>query len=64
MIPTERERVRRKGCAGVYFVLGVNLENGFASLLNLTEAMRLEDVPFSQIEPFRFEPEPDLPSMI
>ncbi|HEV2383605.1 MAG TPA: hypothetical protein VG206_27930 [Terriglobia bacterium] len=61
MIPSQRERVRIRGRMGVYFVLGVDLEAGFASLLNLQDAMRLEDVPFARIEPFRFEPEPDLP---
>lgn len=61
MIPTERERVRLKGRSGVYFVLGVNREAGFASLLNLEDAMRLEDAPFARIEPLRFELQPELP---
>ena len=63
MIPAQRERVRIRGRMGVYFVLGVDLEGGFASLLNLADAMRLEDVPFARIEPFRWESEPDLPSL-
>lgn len=62
MIPKERERVRLRGRSGVYFVLGVNLEDGFASLLNLQDAMQLEDAPFAWIEPLRFEPEFDWPS--
>ena len=37
MIPAERERVRLRGRAGVYFVLGVDLEPGFASVLNLED---------------------------
>lgn len=64
MIPAECERVRIRGRAGVYFVLGVSLEGGFACLLNLADAMRLEDVPFARIEPFRFDLEPDLPSFV
>jgi hypothetical protein len=62
MIPAERERVRLRGRSGVFFVLGVDLEGGFASLLNLENAMHLEDVPFGRIEPLRFEPELEWPS--
>lgn len=63
MIPAEWERVHLRGRSGVYFVLGVDLEGGFASLLNLGDAMRLEDAPFARIEPLRFEPEPESPPM-
>jgi hypothetical protein len=59
MIPVERERVRLKGRSGVFFVLGVDVEGELASLLNLENAMQLEDVPFARIEPLRFEPEPE-----
>jgi len=59
MIPAELDRVRVRGRLGVFFVLGVNHEEGSASLLNLHDAMRLEDVPFAWIEPIRLEPEPD-----
>jgi hypothetical protein len=60
MIPTERERVRLRGRSGVYFVLGVDLERGSASVLNLEDATQLEDVPFARIEPLRSEAEQDV----
>lgn len=61
MIPAERERVRLRGRSGVYFVLGVDLEGGFASVLNLEDGMQLEDAPFARIEPLHLEAEPGFP---
>lgn len=61
MIPAERERVRLRGRSGVYFVLGVDLERGFASVLNLEDGMELEDAPFARIEPLHAEVEPGFP---
>jgi hypothetical protein len=61
MVPAERERVRLRGRAGVYFVLGVDLEGGFASVLNLEDGMRLEDAPFARIEPLQVEAELEWP---
>ncbi len=52
MIPAARQRVRVEGRAGVFFVLTVNQDIGYADLVELNSATLVEAVRFERILPF------------
>lgn len=51
MEPVARQHVRLKGRPGLYFVLCVYTEYGFAELVELHTATLVEGVPFNRIMP-------------
>ena len=61
MIPAARQRVCVEGRSGVFFVLTVNRETGYADLVELNSATLVEDVRFERILPFHHQIGPDEP---
>jgi len=61
MIPAARQRVRVKGRTGVFFVLTVNQDIGYADLVELDSATLVEAVRFERILPFLYVIKPDEP---
>jgi hypothetical protein len=59
MIPAARQRVRVEGGTGLYFVLAVNHEYGYAELLDLDSLTLLDGVLFERILPVRPEMDED-----
>jgi hypothetical protein len=51
MIPAARQRVRIEGRTGLYFVLAVNQEFGYAELLELDSLTLVDGVRFESILP-------------
>jgi len=64
MIPAARERVSVEGRSGVFFVLTVNEETGYADLVELDlppSATLVDAVRFERILPFLHVIKPDEP---
>ena len=60
MVPAAHERVLVKGRGGLYLVLTVNQEYGYADLVELDSATLVEGVQFDKILPLLLpEIEPD-----
>jgi hypothetical protein len=59
MIPAARQRVRVEGRTGLYFVLAVNQEFGYAELLELDSLTLVDGVRFESILPVHPELEED-----
>jgi hypothetical protein len=58
MIPAARQRVCVKSRSGVFYVLTVNQEIGYADLVELNSATLVEAVRFENILPFLHVIEP------
>jgi|HubBroStandDraft_3_1064219.scaffolds.fasta_scaffold985683_2 hypothetical protein len=58
MIPGARQRVCVKGRSGVFYVLTVNQDIGYADLVELNSATLVEAVRFESILPFPHVIEP------
>jgi hypothetical protein len=61
MIPAARQSVCVEGRSGLYFVLTVNQEYGYADLVELDSVTLVEGVRFERILPVHPEMEEDLP---
>jgi len=58
MIPAARQRVCVEGRSGVFFVLTVNQDSGYADLVELNSATLVEAVRFESLLPFLHVIEP------